>query len=115
MTYLINKKDVQSEPHEGHTTYPMLDERHGCVAGFKSGISVYTALEYRLPACMKTRKVLSCWKARDRQKVGDEECRLEPEMCFIAPAGVLHCIKRDPDSESVALKKQKCAVLRFAR
>jgi quercetin dioxygenase-like cupin family protein len=42
-------------------------------------------------------------EGRGWAKVGDEEYRLEPEMCFIAPAGVLHCIKRDPDSEYVKL------------
>jgi len=103
MTHFINKKNVQGEPHTelGHTTYPMLDERHGCIAGFKSGISVYTTLEYLTPGVHEDQEGFVVLEGKGWAKVGDEECRLEPEMCFVAPAGVPHCIKRDPDSEHV--------------
>lgn len=103
MPYFVNRKDVPPEPHPelGHTTYRMLDERHGCVAGFQSGISVYTALEYPTPGVHEDQEGFVVLEGRGWAKVGDEEFRLEPEVCFIAPAGVPHCIKRDPDSEYV--------------
>lgn len=103
MACFINKKDVQAEPHEGHITYPMLDEQHGCVAGFRSGISIYTAQEYPTPGVHEDQEGFVVLEGRGWAKVGDEEFRLEPEMCFVAPAGVLHCIKRDPGSEYVKL------------
>ena len=34
-------------------------------------------------------------------KVGEEECRIEPDMCFVAPAGVKHRDEADPGSEHV--------------
>ena len=34
-------------------------------------------------------------------KVGNEEFRMEPEVSFIAPAGVKHSIKSDEESEPV--------------
>ena len=101
MSYFVNRKNVQSLQSEGHTAYPMLDESHGCVAGFKSGISVYTATEYPIPGVHEDQEGFVVLEGRGWAKVGDEECRLEPEMCFLAPAGVPHSIKRDPDSECV--------------
>lgn len=103
MTFFVNKKDVACEQHPelGHITFRMLNERHGCVAGFQSGISVYTTLNYKTPGMHEDQEGFIVLEGRGWAKVGDEEFRLEPEVCFIAPAGTPHCIKRDPESEHV--------------
>ena len=46
MSYFVRKKDVDGVQMEGHISYPMLTEAQGCVAGFSSGITIYTASEY---------------------------------------------------------------------
>ncbi len=101
MSYFVNKKEVQAIQSTGHTAFPMLDEPNGCVAGFKSGISVYTATEYPAPGVHTDQEGFVVLEGRGWAKVGNEEYPLEPEVCFVAPAGVPHSIKRDPNSEYV--------------
>ena len=101
MSYFVNRRDVEGVQAEGHTSYMMLDEAHGCVAGFKSGISIYTATEYPTPGVHDDQEGFVVLEGRGWARVGDEESRLEPEVCFIAPAGVAHSIKRDPDSAHI--------------
>jgi len=86
---------------EGHVSYPMLDQSHGCVAGFCSGITVYTAAEYPTPGVHEDQEGFVVMEGTGWAKVGDEEYRLEPEVCFVAPAGVAHTVKRDSSSEHI--------------
>ena len=95
MGYSVNRKDVRGIPEEGRTTYPMLDATHGCVAGFSSGISVYTATEYTTPGVHEDQEGFVVLAGAGWARVGDEEIRLEPGVCFIAPAGVPHSVKCD--------------------
>ena len=99
MSYFINRKDVKAVHLEGVTNYPMLDESHGCTAGFCSGIAIFTTKEYLPPGAHEDQEGFVVLEGKGWAKVGDEEYRLEPEVCFIAPAGVKHSIKRDPESE----------------
>ncbi len=101
MSYFISKKDVTALKSTGHTAFPMLDESNGCVAGFKSGISVYTAAEYPTPGVHEDQEGFIVLEGTGWAKVGDEEQRIEPEMCFVAPARVPHSIKRDSDAAYV--------------
>jgi mannose-6-phosphate isomerase-like protein (cupin superfamily) len=101
MSYFVNKKQAQSVSAKENFSYPMLDESNGCVAGFKAGISVVTALEYSTPGVHQDQEGFVVLEGRGWAKIGAEECALEPEMCFIAPAGVPHSIKRDPGSAYV--------------
>ena len=101
MACFVNRKDVAGVPMEGHVTYPMLDESHGCVAGFQSGITVYTTTEYPTTGVHEDQEGFVVMAGTGWAKVGDKESRLEPDVCFIAPAGTPHSIKRDPDSESL--------------
>ena len=103
MTFFADRKNVQSDSPKGNTSYPMLNESNGCVAGFKSGISVVTALEYATPGVHEDQEGFVVLEGNGWAKVGAEERQIEPEMCFIAPAGVPHSIKRDPNSKYVKL------------
>jgi mannose-6-phosphate isomerase-like protein (cupin superfamily) len=98
MSVFVNRRDIQGLSMPGHISYPMLDVAHGCVAGFKSGITVYTATEYPSTGVHEDQEGFVVMEGTGWAKVGDEEQRLEPDVCFIAPAGVAHCIKRDKDS-----------------
>ncbi len=101
MNHFINRKDVKGVPMEGHITYPMLTESHGCVAGFCCGITIYTALEYPTSGVHEDQEGFVVMEGNGWAKIGDQEMALEPDMCFIAPAGTPHSIKRDPDSKYV--------------
>ena len=101
MSYFVNRKDVQGVQMEGHVSFPMLTESHGCVAGFSSGITIYTTTEYPTPGVHQDQEGFVVMEGTGWARVGDEEYRLEPDVCFIAPAGVEHTIRRDSDAEHV--------------
>jgi len=97
MSYFIKRRDVEPITHAGVVSYPMLTHAHGCVNGFSSGITCYTATEYLTPGVHDDQEGFVVIAGRGWAKVGDEEYYLEPDTCFIAPAGVAHALKRDPD------------------
>jgi len=46
VSHFVRRRDVEGTSMEGHVSCRMLNESHGCVAGFCSGITVYTASEH---------------------------------------------------------------------
>jgi len=101
MSYFVNRTDVEPERRTGHISYPMLNESHGCLRGFSSGITYYTETEYPAPGIHEDQEGFVVMEGTGWAKVGEEEHRLEPDVCFVAPAGVAHTIKRDPASDHV--------------
>jgi mannose-6-phosphate isomerase-like protein (cupin superfamily) len=92
MTYFIHRAGVQGIVHPATTSYRMLDVQHGCVNGFRCGITVFMSTEYLLDADQEGFVVLegTGWAI-----VGDEEQHVSPGDCFLAPAGVAHGVRRD--------------------
>ncbi len=101
MSYFMSKKDVEPIVKPGHTTYYLLTEANGCVAGFRSGITLFNSTEYPAPGKHEDQEGFVVMEGRGWARIGSEEYRLEPDVCFVAPAGVTHSIKRDPDVEYV--------------
>jgi len=101
MSYFVSRKDMHTIPTTGNASYPMLDASHGCVAGFKSGITIYTATEYGRAGVHDDQEGFVVMEGTGWAKVGDEEYHLQPDVCFIAPAGVPHSVKRDLDAAYV--------------
>ena len=99
MSYFINKKNVKAVQLSGVVNYPLLNESHGCTAGFCSGIAIFSTKEYLPPGVHEDQEGFVVLEGNGWAKVGNEEYRLEPEVSFLAPAGVKHSIKRDPESE----------------
>ena len=95
MSFFANKQNVQSIERPGTTSYPMLNEQHGCVNGFSAGITLYTETHYLAPGVHEDQEGFVVLEGTGWAKVGDEEFRLEPDVCFIAPAGTPHAVKRD--------------------
>jgi mannose-6-phosphate isomerase-like protein (cupin superfamily) len=98
MSRFIKKKDVTGIPMQGHVTFKMLNETHGCVKGFCSGITVYTTTEYPTTGVHDDQEGFVVIEGWGWAKVGNEEMAIEPDTCFIAPAGTPHSIKKAPDS-----------------
>lgn len=99
MSCFIKRKDVKGIDMDGLVVFRMLDEAHGCVAGCCSGINVYTATEYLTPGVHEDQEGFLVLEGTGWAKVGDEEFRIEPEVAYLAPAGVKHCVKKDPGSK----------------
>ena len=95
MARFASPRDVEGNRMEGHVSYRLLDGRNGCLAGCCTGMSVYTATEYPAANSHEDQEGFVVLAGSGWAKVGDEEFRLEPEVSFIAPAGVKHCIKSD--------------------
>lgn len=84
------------------TGYELIGEKDGCVNGCRCGVSVYTRVEYDLEraGAHEDQEGFFVLEGHGRAMVGDDEIILEPGVCFVVPAGVKHCMKRDADSES---------------
>ncbi len=95
MRYFASRQNVPAIARPGTTSYPMLDETHGCVNGFSAGITLYTEPEYLAPGVHADQEGFVVLEGTGWARVGNEEFRLAPEVCFIAPAGVAHAVKRD--------------------
>ncbi len=98
MKYYINAKDVElcGDPNiqMGHD---MLSEKQGCVNGCCSGLVYSYTSEYPTPAIHDDQEGFIIIEGSGWAKVGDQEFRLEPDVSFIVPKGVAHCVKKDPD------------------
>ena len=103
MSCFTRLKDKQDSKGYGHNGYNLLDESNGCVNGACTGISLYTALEYSKPGVHADQEGFYVIEGTGWAKVGDEEFRVEPDTSFIAPAGVPHTVKRDPNCEAVKI------------
>jgi hypothetical protein len=101
MRYFVNRKDVKAVEFVGHVSFPLLNKENGCVAGCCTGISVYATEEYPSAGIHDDQEGFIVLEGTGRAKVGMEEFRIEPEVSFIAPAGIAHSIKKDPDSKPV--------------
>jgi quercetin dioxygenase-like cupin family protein len=101
VSYFVNRREVEGTQMVGQVSYPMLDESNGCVNGFSVGITVYAATEYPPPGVHDDQEGFVVLEGTGWARVGGEEHRIEPEVCFVTPAGVEHTIKRDPDVEHV--------------
>lgn len=84
-----------------HTGYELIGEKDGCVNGCRCGVSVYTRSEYDLTHAdaHDDQEGFFVLEGRGRAMVGDDEIMLEPGVCFVIPAGVKHCMKRESDCE----------------
>ncbi|MDF2614646.1 MAG: hypothetical protein K0S71_2432 [Clostridia bacterium] len=98
MSFYVNKKDVEQIEGNGHHAFSLLNEKNGCIAGCCTGISVYYLEEYGIPGVHEDQEGFIVMEGTGWAKVGDEEFRIEPEVSFIAPAGVTHTIKKDTGS-----------------
>lgn len=83
------------------TGYDLLGENEGCVNGCRCGVSIYTRTEYNLEhaGAHEDQEGFFVLEGHGKALIGDDEITLEPGVCFMVPAGVKHCMKREPDCE----------------
>jgi mannose-6-phosphate isomerase-like protein (cupin superfamily) len=110
MKYYASIEEVAEIQMEGVTTYKLLSENNGCVAGCCSGINIYHTTEYSLANAHSDQEGFLVLEGTGWAKIGDQEFEIRPQMSFIAPAGIKHCIKRSPDSQVLKVFWFHCAV-----
>jgi mannose-6-phosphate isomerase-like protein (cupin superfamily) len=103
MNYFAKKNIVVEIKGEGFSSFPLLNDVHGCVKGCCTGIIIYTAVEYPSANVHEDQEGFIVMEGAGWAKVGAEEFRLETDTAFIVPAGINHTIKRDPNSKSIKL------------
>lgn len=95
MKYFILPDEGRTTNENGHISIELLNENNGCVAGCSSGICLYNCIEYSPASVHNDQEGFIVLKGTGWAKIGEQEFRLEPEVSFIAPAGVEHSIKSD--------------------
>lgn len=101
MKYYVRLKDVEKTQRPDYVSQYLVNEKNGCVAGCKTGVSSHTKTEYPQAHSHEDQEGFFVLDGTGWAKVGDQEFRLEPETAFIVPAGTLHSVKRDENCEVV--------------
>lgn len=98
MRYYSSQEAVQEiVSGNGHSSWPLLDEKNGCVNGCATGISRYTALEYTPKAYHDFQEGFYVISGSGYAFVGDEEFPIGMGMSFIVPRQVAHQLRSDRD------------------
>ena len=85
-------------PHVRDYQVFLLDEKNGCTAGCKTGISTYELAEYNPPGIHDDQEGFCVLEGTGWARVGAVEFPIAPEGSFIVPAHHEHSLKKDPDS-----------------
>lgn len=104
MSYFVQKNQVQEmNSGNGHSSFPMLSEKQGCVNDCAGGISYYRDTEYTPPAVHDFQEGFIVLEGKGSARVGAEECLLEKETAFIVPAGVEHQLRALDQNQPLVL------------
>ncbi|HEX7712609.1 MAG TPA: cupin domain-containing protein [Bacillota bacterium] len=99
MSCYIRVKDAEVEQQGPSKTYLLLSDKQGSVKGCCSGLNLLLNEEYNTPGVHEDQEGFFVIEGTGWAKFGDEEFRLEPDMAMLAPAGVAHCMKKDPGAK----------------
>lgn len=99
MKYYVYLKDVDEVRRPDYISQYLVNEKNGCVAGCKTGISKHIKTEYPDVHSHEDQEGFFVLGGTGWAKVGDQEFVLEPNTSFIVPAGAEHTIKKDKESE----------------
>jgi quercetin dioxygenase-like cupin family protein len=97
MSYFIKVADTPAIERPHAVSRRMLDAQQGCVNGFRCGITTFISTEYAIEAGHADQEGFVVLEGTGWALVGDEEQHVGPGDCFLAPAGVPHGVRRDPD------------------
>lgn len=82
---------------DGHYSYDLLDEQNGCTAGCKTGVSLYTCVDYQQPGNHDDQEGFFVLDGKGFARIGEDEIELYPGISFIVPAGTEHSVKSSSD------------------
>ena len=98
MQIYTDLEDIMAQS-QGRKSITLLDEKNGCVAGCRSGITIYDETEYGKGGIHEDQEGFFVLEGRGLALIDGEELEMEPGMAFMIPAGVEHTMKRAPGSE----------------
>ncbi|MBR1470256.1 MAG: cupin domain-containing protein [Lachnospiraceae bacterium] len=102
MEYYIDGNKVLEQMHaQGRHACDVLTAEQGCVNGCKAGYTFYADTEYHKGGVHEDQEGFLVLEGTGMAKFDDEEFAVYPGMMMVAPAGVRHTIRRDPDSVPV--------------
>ncbi len=88
MSYFISRMDSHPVTIKGGVTCPLVsEEAQGCVAGFSSGITHFTDTDYPEAGVHDDQEGFIVLESEGWALVGDEEYRLQPDVCFCVLVG----------------------------
>ena len=103
MSLYTKETDSQRVVFDEYRFIPLLDQENGCQAGCRCGILEYTQLDYLQGGTHEDQEVFFVLSGTGLAVVGDQEIPLSPGVCFVAPPGRYHSIKRDQTVPCVRL------------
>lgn len=104
MVYYCKQEEARRiDSGNGHWSYPLLDERNGCINSCASGISYYSNLEFIPPAVHPFQEGFLVLEGFGKAHVGDQIFYLEPHMSFLVPSGIPHSLKCENESSPLKL------------
>jgi len=103
MQIFINQADISPVKFEEYEYIPLLNEENGCQAGCRTGLLMYTQLEYKQGGVHEDQEGFYVLEGTGKAIVGENEFLLSPGVCFIVPPGLYHAIKRDAECDFIKL------------
>jgi len=98
-----DQAEMKAQRYEGYEYIPLLDDTHGCQAGCRTGLLMYTQEEYRQGGIHEDQEGFFVVEGTGEALVGENNIMLRPGVCFIVPPGFYHSIKRDSSCKYVKL------------
>ena len=104
MKYYARKEEHRKiDSGHGHWSYPLLDEKNGCVSDCMSGISVYSQTQFTPPAEHSFQEGFLVLSGTGEAQVANEVFFLEPEMSFLVPAHHPHSLRSNHETTPLVL------------
>lgn len=103
MQIFVNQADISPVKFDEYDYVPLLAEENGCQAGCRSGLLMYTQLEYIQGGVHEDQEGFYVLEGTGKALVGENEFPLSPGICFIVPPGFYHAIKRDAECSNIKL------------
>jgi mannose-6-phosphate isomerase-like protein (cupin superfamily) len=103
MKYLVALQEAEVVQNGKNTTYRMLSDKHGCVNGCNTGMNLIKRDDYNGPGTHEDQEGLFVVAGSGWLKMGAEEIKLLPDMSVIIPAGIEHCMRKDPEADQLKI------------
>ena len=81
--------------------YVLLDEKNGCVAGCRCGVSIYRSTEYGRGDAHEDQEGFFVLSGKGLARVGEKEFEVHEGMAFLVPAGVWHTLRSISEAQAL--------------
>ncbi|WP_272798157.1 cupin domain-containing protein [Butyrivibrio sp. DSM 10294] len=99
--YADSNKIIDEMKRDKRHSCDVLTAENGCVAGCKAGFTFYESTEYGKGGVHADQEGFLVLEGMGKARFDDKEFDVYPGLAMIAPAGTVHAIKRNEDSEAV--------------